>query len=76
LQIREKIDSECRRLTSDSQRIKFADQSDDLCSFYEVFKKEEEKLTFVEGVYNIDDVKELGRKRSLCPYFLARKLIH
>ena len=27
------------------------------------------------GVYNLDDLKEFGRKKGWCPYFLARQAV-
>ena len=28
-----------------------------------------------EGIYTLDDLKELGRRHGMCPYFLARKFL-
>jgi hypothetical protein len=29
-----------------------------------------------QGVYSLDDLKELGAERGWCPYFMTRHLIH
>jgi DNA excision repair protein ERCC-2 len=30
----------------------------------------------LSGVFAIDDMKELGRERHWCPYFMARRMIN
>jgi DNA excision repair protein ERCC-2 len=29
-----------------------------------------------QGVYSLDDLKDLGAERGWCPYFMTRHLIH
>lgn len=44
------------------------------CSYYETY----ERLgtdAIPCGIYSLDDLKELGRKRGWCPYFAARHLL-
>ena len=37
--------------------------------------EEQGKKELFNGVYSLDDLKELGKKHRYCPYFLARHLI-
>jgi DNA excision repair protein ERCC-2 len=49
-----------------------SDGSIKLCSFYEQFELDGKDKLVPWGVYNLDDLKEIGRKMGWCPYFLAR----
>lgn len=40
--------------------------------YFEGFTLEGKESTLPVGVYSIDDLKEYGRSRNWCPYFLAR----
>lgn len=40
--------------------------------YFEGFTMEGKESTLPVGVYSIDDLKEYGRSRNWCPYFLAR----
>ena len=33
-------------------------------------------IEVAQGVYSLDDLKELGAARGWCPYFMTRHLIH
>ena len=46
----------------------------ELCDFFEGFSKHGSDAC-LSGVYSLDDMRELGRARGWCPYFLARRLI-
>lgn len=46
----------------------------ELCSFYESLETEGNNADIPMGVYDLDQLKELGRKRGWCPYFLARRV--
>lgn len=43
-----------------------------LGQYFEGFTLEGKESTLPVGVYSIDDLKEYGRSRNWCPYFLAR----
>ena len=43
-----------------------------LCNFYEKFDIEGRDKLIPWGVYNLDDLTQLGQKNGWCPYFLAR----
>lgn len=58
------VDTACRRMTSDWNLSK--------CDFYEGAAGETE---IPLGVYNLEDIRKLGKERGVCPYFLVRKLV-
>jgi DNA excision repair protein ERCC-2 len=48
-----------------------------LCSFYEGFQSKSDSFMIPKGVYTLDDLKDFGREKGMCPYFLARHyLLH
>jgi len=49
-----------------------ADDSVPVCNFYEGFDAHGRESPLSPGVYNLDDLKDLGLKQGWCPYFLAR----
>ena len=51
------------------------DSSVPICNYYESFDREGREGTISPGVYNIDDLKELGHKMGWCPYYLARHTV-
>lgn len=40
--------------------------------YYEGFHAEGKESQIPYGIYGLDDLKEFGRQRNWCPYFLAR----
>jgi DNA excision repair protein ERCC-2 len=70
------VDTKCMGLTASFVREKAKkDKSTKTCSFYEKFDIEGQDKLIPWGVYNLDDLKELGIKFGWCPYFLARYTI-
>jgi DNA excision repair protein ERCC-2 len=45
-----------------------------LCSYYETLQDSSHEIP-TEGIFTLDDMKELGMKLGMCPYFLTRRLI-
>ncbi|XP_065833449.1 general transcription and DNA repair factor IIH helicase subunit XPD-like [Oscarella lobularis] len=67
------VDSRCHSLTASFVReSRQQDSSVDVCQFYEGFESRGKDELLPPGVYNLDDLKEFGRKKGFCPYFLAR----
>ncbi|CAG0887361.1 unnamed protein product, partial [Darwinula stevensoni] len=70
------VDGRCHSMTASYVRAK---QKDDeniaLCSFYEDWDGHGKEIMLPYGIYNLDDLKEYGRKKGWCPYFVARKAI-
>ncbi|KAJ1406448.1 helicase C-terminal domain-containing protein, partial [Ochromonadaceae sp. CCMP2298] len=48
----------------------------DLCNFYEAYSRDGSNAEIPQGVYSLNDLKELGQEKGWCPYFLTRHLIH
>lgn len=67
------VDSRCMNLTASFIREQAkSDSKVELCEFYENFDANGKLEMLPSGVYNLDDLKEYGRKNGYCPYFLAR----
>ncbi|XP_050506968.1 general transcription and DNA repair factor IIH helicase subunit XPD [Diabrotica virgifera virgifera] len=67
------VDGKCHSLTASYVRDKHNDDDTvPVCSFYEEFNIDGKESVIPYGVYNLDDLKQYGRKRNWCPYFLAR----
>jgi len=47
----------------------------ELCTFYENFDRSLSQIEIPRGVFSLNDLKDLGRERGLCPYFLTRYYI-
>ena len=45
------------------------------CSYFEKFANNQENSTIPNGVYTLDDLKELGEMEGICPYFMARRFL-
>lgn len=84
LQSRDKVDAACKKRTAPWVRVRRLDTSEngengcestELCDLYENYEDKQTELKFSEGVYNLADIREYGKERTICPYFLARKLI-
>ena len=46
-----------------------------LCDFFEDFDLHGREFPLPPGCYNLDDLKEFGRNKTWCPYFLARHAV-
>lgn len=73
------IDSGCRALTASWVRQLIQEREDagdhrlpPHCSYFLKYEKEGIDAILRPGVYNLTDLREYGRRRGWCPYFLAR----
>lgn len=67
------VDAKCYGMTASYVRERAtADDSVAVCQYFEGFQAEGKESTLPPGVYSIDDLKEFGRERNWCPYFLSR----
>mmetsp|Transcript_7086 Transcript_7086/g.11927 ORF Transcript_7086/g.11927 Transcript_7086/m.11927 type:complete len:984 (+) Transcript_7086:163-3114(+) len=89
---RDTVDSLCRNMTASWVRKKFESSASapasgngggdgnewhhELCSFYENYSKDGSNAEIPQGIYSLDDLKELGVHQGWCPYFMTRHLIH
>ncbi|XP_035743096.1 general transcription and DNA repair factor IIH helicase subunit XPD-like isoform X2 [Vespa mandarinia] len=70
------VDSRCHSLTASYVRDRHNyDESTPICSFYEGFDMEGRSQIIPSGIYSLDDLKDYGKDRNWCPYFLARFMI-
>jgi len=82
---RESVDARCRRLTAswvrDKHMLALANEEEapenapELCEFFEDYEKEGPNAILPPGVYTLADLRDFGRKKGWCPYFLARHMI-
>lgn len=67
------VDGKCHSLTATHVRDHHsADDTVPVCEFYEGFAMDGKESIMPYGVYSIDDLKQYGRNRNWCPYFLSR----
>ncbi|CAD7012055.1 unnamed protein product [Ceratitis capitata] len=68
------VDGKCYGLTASYVRThhEVDPENTPICQYYEGFAAEGKESLMPHGVYSIDDLKEYGRERNWCPYFLAR----
>ncbi|KRT81408.1 helicase, partial [Oryctes borbonicus] len=67
------VDGRCHSLTASYIRDRHNfDDSVPICQYFEGFSMDGKESTMPYGVYSIDDLKEYGRDRNWCPYFLSR----
>ncbi|VEN48606.1 unnamed protein product [Callosobruchus maculatus] len=70
------VDARCHALTASYVRDRHNyDDTVPICQYYEGFELDGKENTLPYGVYSIDDLKEFGRHKNWCPYFLARYAI-
>lgn len=67
------VDAKCYGLTASyvRERQQF-DENQASCQYFEGFNIEGKESHLPTGVYSLDDLKEYGRQRNWCPYFLSR----
>ena len=76
---RETVDSLCRGMTASWVRKKAqtgGDNPPELCDFYENYEKDGTNAEIPKGVFALEDLKELGKERGWCPYFMTRHVLH
>lgn len=67
------VDSSCHKLTASFVRQRHQkNNSIPVCLFYEEFDARGRAEQLPSGIYDMSDLKELGRQKGWCPYFLAR----
>ncbi|KAJ1463035.1 hypothetical protein M885DRAFT_504552 [Pelagophyceae sp. CCMP2097] len=74
---RERVDVECRKMTASWVRARAASGAGDVetCKYYEEWDRAGTDAPLLRGVYDVDDLKAVGRERGWCPYFVARHAI-
>jgi hypothetical protein len=70
------VDGKCHSLTASYIRERHNyDDTTPICQYYEGFTLDGKESTMPYGVYSIDDLKQYGRDRNWCPYFLSRFVV-
>lgn len=69
------VDGACFSMTASYRRQKNQDNLELLCNFFEKFEYDAREFMLPNGIYNIDNLKDLGRQKGYCPYFIARRAI-
>lgn len=70
------VDNGCYALTASYVRSRA--QRDDTvpqCDYFEQFDLHGKEFPLPAGTYNLDDLREFGRQKGWCPYFLARHAV-
>uniref|UniRef100_A0A1A9ZWC9 General transcription and DNA repair factor IIH helicase subunit XPD n=1 Tax=Glossina pallidipes TaxID=7398 RepID=A0A1A9ZWC9_GLOPL len=71
------VDGKCYGLTASYIRERHEIEPETpICQYYEGYSLEGKESALPVGIYSIDDLKEYGRMRNWCPYFLARQAIN
>ena len=60
---------------SSSEAGAVGDSSIELCDYFEALERQGTDALLTPGVYTLEELKELGKARGWCPYFLARHVI-
>lgn len=67
------VDGKCHSLTASYVRERHnIDDTTPVCQYYEGFALDGKESNLPYGVYGLDEIKQYGRDRNWCPYFLAR----
>ncbi|KAF8944229.1 DNA-dependent ATPase of the nucleotide excision repair factor 4 complex [Haplosporangium gracile] len=70
------VDARCHNLTAPWIReAAQAGQDIETCSFYEELERGDVREFVPDAIYTLDDVKELGKAKKTCPYYMARRLL-
>ena len=73
------VDSGCRSLTASWVREQAAGRVErddvDLCDYFEQYEQEGVESFLKAGVYDLAALRRYGRRKTWCPYFLARRMI-
>ena len=77
---RESVDSKCRDRTASwvRQRAQADPNSTEhpICDYFEEYDRAGTDAAIPAGIFDLDDLKEFGRQKGWCPYFLARHVIN
>lgn len=73
------VDGMCYSMTASHKRSRNREKNEgdieNTCTFFEKYEEGGHESLLPNGIYNIDDLKEYGRKMGWCPYFIARHAI-
>lgn len=73
---REGIDAACRSLTAPWALEKAKRSDSPTCPYYDGFQSAGEATSMPSGVYDLEQLKQWGKAKRWCPYYLTRKAIN
>jgi DNA excision repair protein ERCC-2 len=75
---REAVDAACRSLTATwvIEEARKHPGSQETCTYFDNFQSAGESITMPSGVYDLQELKEWGKGRGWCPYYLTRQAIN
>lgn len=76
LRFGKEVDGKCHSMTASYIRAqRHSNPSLATCRFYEEFDAVGRQVPLPAGIYNLDDLKDYGRRKGHCPYYTARYAI-
>uniref|UniRef100_A0A8C6TT74 DNA 5'-3' helicase n=1 Tax=Neogobius melanostomus TaxID=47308 RepID=A0A8C6TT74_9GOBI len=76
LRFGKEVDGKCHSMTASYIRAqRHSNPSLPTCRFYEEFNVVGRQVPLPAGIYNLDDLKDYGRRKGHCPYYTARYAI-
>jgi len=70
------VDGRCHSLTASYVRAAHEkDKSVPVCTYYEEYDSSGKQFPFPPGIYNLEDLRQIGRTKGWCPYYAARYAI-
>lgn len=70
------VDARCHNLTAPWVREAAQSGQDiETCSFFQDLENTDLREAVPDAIYTLDDIKEVGKSKNLCPYFMARRMV-
>lgn len=70
------VDARCHNLTAPWVREAAQSGQDiETCSFFEALENTDLREAVPDAIYTLDEIKDLGKSKNLCPYFMARRMV-
>lgn len=75
---REAVDAACRSMTASWVQEKARENpgSIETCQYYDNFQAAGEATSLPSGIYDLEELKEWGKGKGWCPYYLTRQAIN
>ena len=75
---REAVDAACRSMTASWVQEKARENpgSVETCQYYDNFQAAGEATSLPSGIYDLEELKEWGKGKGWCPYYLTRQAIN
>ena len=74
---RESVDAGCRKRTASWVRAAAMENADiEVCTYFDGFDRAGADGMLPAGVYTLHELREFGRQKGWCPYFIARHMMN